>query len=144
MNNILMVDQGTKLTFRDPSLYMKFIEAKLIGIVGIYVDGSLNAGNGGSQNLSILTLKTFESKLWVYDRFTPVGAQLYTEDDCSFSKLGNAMPMPYNKSRKTLTQLYFDVHDLWFHGFFIMNKTALFERNALNFGKQWIFKSFMQ
>lgn len=60
---------GMTSLYSDSAMFMKQKNGKLIGLCGVQVDHSLNAGNEEFEKLTQLTLKKFDSKPWIYDLF---------------------------------------------------------------------------
>lgn len=78
MEQHLINDLGMKPTVGDPSLYVKKLDGKTIGVSGSYVDDQLNAGTKDFIKMTDSTLRTFESKPRLFDRFDFYGMQFET------------------------------------------------------------------
>lgn len=65
----------------DPSLFIKEVNGRTVGLLGGYVDGLLNGGDEFLQSLTQRTLDTFESKPRAWDNLEFVGACLKTLQD---------------------------------------------------------------
>lgn len=83
MESHLMNDLKMDQSDGDSAMYVWIHDGRLSGITGMYVDYLLIAGNVAFQKHTEKTLKHFESKPRVYDRFDFYGAQIASHDDGS-------------------------------------------------------------
>lgn len=85
MDEHLINDIGMTPTPGDPALYVKIINengrTNVVGITGSYVDDSINGGKGRFQDMTMNTLRKFESKPRIYDTFDFFGMQIETRAD---------------------------------------------------------------
>ena len=82
----------------DTSLYVKRTEEDLDGLLGMYVDDSFLGGNDDMQKLTKLSLKTFDSKERVWDKFEFFGTSIENHADGSVSATQEA----YKKKLKPI------------------------------------------
>lgn len=101
-------DLGMIATKGDPSLYYELdANGILRGLMGLYVDDGMLAGNRFFQSLTTKTMKTFESNPRIYSPFTFFGCECSQSEDytgyLSQSKyLAHIKPLPSDDVFKTL------------------------------------------
>lgn len=78
MEQNVTTDLCMKPTKSDSSEYMRFLNGKLTGLTGKYVEDNPNAGHEMFEDKSMMTLKLFEAKPRIYDNFSFFGTQVST------------------------------------------------------------------
>lgn len=71
-------DLNMKPSIGDPALYVMISDGEMDGIMGVYVDDSLNAGTPLFEKLTAESLKRFDSKPRVFDHFEFFGSTITT------------------------------------------------------------------